>query len=226
MNEEELNKKTKKNTVRVVPASQIELGKVALAVSLKWRQSNWLTLQWKDSITFEKEVEMYQASLASRLVEGGTRPQITKALKILDAKIDNSLMYVKNYILERYKKEASKSYYAAFGFKYKNNAYIFPQDQTNRVVSLKAMVNALSVHEFADKEYGTTFWKECLNEYEELLDAASKTDGFVSLKVGDNRILKIEITKVLNALVWVLKGNFPDTYKEELRSWGFQKEKY
>ena len=49
----------------------------------------------------------------------------------------------------------------------------------------------------------------------------------------EKTIIKIEgmkcqhcASKVLNALVWVLKGNFPDTYKEELRSWGFQKEKY
>jgi hypothetical protein len=55
---------------------------------------------------------------------------------------------------------------------------------------------------------------------------ASTTDGQVAIKVGDKNELKTYLKKVLNALMLVIKGNYPDTYKAELRDWGFQKEKY
>jgi hypothetical protein len=48
----------------------------------------------------------------------------------------------------------------------------------------------------------------------------------VASKVGDKNILKKELKKALNAIVNIIKANYPDNYKEELRNWGFQKEKY
>ena len=35
-----------------------------------------------------------------------------------------------------------------------------------------------------------------------------------------------ELNKTLRALINLIKANYPDTYKAELRTWGFQKEKY
>ena len=32
--------------------------------------------------------------------------------------------------------------------------------------------------------------------------------------------------KDLNALIFSIKTNYPDTYREELRAWAFQNEKY
>ncbi|MDO7851946.1 hypothetical protein [Hymenobacter convexus] len=37
---------------------------------------------------------------------------------------------------------------------------------------------------------------------------------------------KLELRKVLQAVVYGLKANFPDTFEAELRSWGFRKESY
>jgi hypothetical protein len=38
--------------------------------------------------------------------------------------------------------------------------------------------------------------------------------------------MRTSILKTNNALIHVLKGNFPDTWKSVIREWGFQKEKY
>jgi hypothetical protein len=48
----------------------------------------------------------------------------------------------------------------------------------------------------------------------------------VASKVGDKNILKKDLKKGLNAVVLAIKANYPDNYKEELRNWSFQKEKY
>jgi len=219
-------KKAKPTKVGVVPRTEIDLGKVAATVSKKWKNNKWLTLLWKKENDFSIEVDSYNKVLSSRLQEGASRPQVTNALNLLNLKIDDSIIYVKNYILDKYKKEAAKSYYAAFGFVHKKDAYVFPQDQNSRLESLKRMVEGIEEHGFQDKEYGYGFWTDCYSEYEKYLDIATQKDGSVSLKVGDKNVLKNEIKKVLNSIVGVIKSNYPDTHKEELRSWGFQKEKY
>lgn len=38
--------------------------------------------------------------------------------------------------------------------------------------------------------------------------------------------MKKSLTKGLNTIIMALKANYPDTWKTELRNWGFQKEKY
>ena len=55
---------------------------------------------------------------------------------------------------------------------------------------------------------------------------ATTVDGSVSKKVGDKNELRKTILKTHNALINVLKANYPDTYKSVIREWGFQKEKY
>ena len=44
--------------------------------------------------------------------------------------------------------------------------------------------------------------------------------------VGQKNELKEEINEFLVSLINVITGNFPKTYHEQLRRWGFQKEKY
>ena len=88
------------------------------------------------------------------------------------------------------------------------------------------IVAAISANGFDDKTYGKAYWLNIQTQFDELLGSASAIDSTVSNKVGDKNVLKKELKKGLNSLVAVIKGNYPDTYKQELRTWGFQKEKY
>ena len=65
-----------------------------------------------------------------------------------------------------------------------------------------------------------------LTDYEALVNQSNAVDGEISVNVGDKNVLKKDLKKALSALVGVIKSNYPDTYKQELRDWGFQKEKY
>mgnify|MGYP003408366819 FL=1 len=219
----EVKKSTKKRTV---PQTDIDLGAVVTKATEKWKANPWLTLQWVKVDQFESDAINYNIILEARLTDGGSRPQIGKALKVLDKKIDDSLSYVKGYIAEKYKKESATSYFPAFGIEMKDGRYAFPRDQNKRLASLKLMVNGLEKNGFESREYGKKFWETILKDYEKLMKVANDLDGAISVNVGGKNVLKANVVKGLNALVNVIKGNFPETYKQELRDWGFQKEKY
>lgn len=209
-----------------VPLSDVNFGNVATTVSEKWESNNWLTLKWLTAAQFKTDALSYNTTLNDRMQSGSTRPQITQSLKVLDKKIASALSYVKGYITDKYKKENATSYYAAFGIEYKGNKYIFPTDQNKKMTALTLMIEALQTNGFADKEYGVTFWTPIKTQYKALVEQATALDGQVSVKVGDKNTLKNNLKRGLNSIVSVLKANYPDTFKQELRDWGFQKEKY
>ncbi|VXC33739.1 conserved hypothetical protein [Flavobacterium sp. 9AF] len=219
----ENTKPTKKGNV---PNADLNFGNVVTTVSAKWLTNNWLTLHWLTATQFQTDAINYNATLEARLQTGATRPQLTQSLKALDKTIDNALSYVKGYIIDKYKKENATSYYAAFGIEYKGKKYVFPSDQNKRIAALKLMIDSLAIHGFENKEYGVAFWTPLLEQYSLFVKEATKTDGQVAIKVGDKNALKENLKKGLNAIVYTLKANYPDSYKQELRDWGFQKEKY
>jgi len=216
-------KPTKKGNV---PVADVNFGNVVKTVSEKWEQNNWATLQWLTPSQFKTEAESYTAVLSQRKESGTTRPQVTQALKVLNSTIDEALSYVKGYLTDKYKKENDSSYYAAFGIEHKGSRYILPIDQNKRIAALKLMVTAITTHGFEDKEYGLAFWSPIATQYETLVEQATALDGQVSVKVGNKNELKKSLKKGLNAIINLLKANYPDTYKQEMREWGFQKEKY
>jgi hypothetical protein len=209
-----------------IPAADVDFGKVAKDVSAKWMATPTIVLNWITAAEFEATVTEYNIVLDARNQAGSTRPQVTKALEIINAKIDDSIAYVKGYIIDKYKKEAAGSYYAAFGFVFKNKTYALPKDQNSRSTALELMKTAINTHGFGAKEYGTTFWTAVKTEFDNLLDQAKGTDTTVAAKVGDKKVLKATVTKTINAIIAIIKANYPDTYKTELRTWGFHKEKY
>ncbi len=209
-----------------VPTTDVNFSNLVLAVSTTWSKNTWLTLKWLTPEQFTITSTDYASMLNSRNLTGSKRPQITQSLKTLDKTIDGSLSYVKGYIIDKYKKESAKSYYAAFGMTYKNNNYTIPTDHNKRVEALGTMIEGIVFNEFSKKEYGEAFWKGIRDEYKTLLDNANSTDGKVSSKVGDKNIMKKELKKGLNAIIKAIQANYPDSFKTELRTWGFQKEKY
>ena len=206
-----------------IPVTDIDFGNTVKLIGTKWATSPWLTLAYLTSAQFSVKATAYQTTLATLQQSGSTRSQTTKSLRTLDKSIDNGLIYIKNYLLDKYKKESYKSYYAAFGI-LSNGQY--PKDQNSRSAALKLTIEAIAANGFGTKEFGTAFWTGIKTQYDALLTTASTTDSTVSTKVGDKNALKAELKKALNSIIFVIKGNYPDNYKQELRNWGFQKEKY
>lgn len=219
----EVKKTNKKSSI---PLADSDFGKVATAVSTAWTANPWLTLLWLKPEDFDLAAKSYNAALSARQSSGGTRPQITRALKGVNKEMDSSIAFVKGYLAEKYGKDNAIGYYPAFGIDYIDGKYIFPVDQSNREDALKLMLEGIEVNDFSSKMYGLSYWTTIKGKYDELVAQARALDGGISQKVGDKNELKNTIKKGMNAIIKVLEGNYPDTYKQELRFWGFQKDKY
>jgi hypothetical protein len=216
----------KANKTGLIPIADSDFGKVAAAVSDEWNKNAWLTLRWTTAAEFAAVTTAYIDALSARQSSGGTRPQVTKALKILNKEVDESVSFVKGYVVEKYKKDTAVSYYPAFGILYVDNKYVMPIDQSNREDSLTLMLEAIDANDFSDRTYGKTYWSDIKARYVALVKQARALDGGISKKVGNKNELKSSIKKGMNALINILQGNYPETYKQELRLWGFQKDKY
>ena len=62
--------------------------------------------------------------------------------------------------------------------------------------------------------------------YDGLIQQARETDGNVSSKVGTLNQMRNESKKFIKCFIIVTKGNYSNTWKNELRDFGLQKEKY
>jgi hypothetical protein len=88
------------------------------------------------------------------------------------------------------------------------------------------LLPAVAKAPFAQREFGSTYWQTRADEYADLLGKTDGLTGKVSKSVSQKDTAKLELRKVLQAVVYALKANFPDTFEAELRAWGFLKESY
>lgn len=74
--------------------------------------------------------------------------------------------------------------------------------------------------------YGKAYWEGILTQYESLQNQAIQTDSEISGKVREKNVAKDEIRKVLNCILKLIEGHYPDTYEVVWREWGFQRGRY
>lgn len=225
IDENPVDKKSPNKTTNI-PDKDADFSIIAKYVSDSWHNKPQITLVYILQTEFALLVGRYGSVLGARLSTGGDRPEFTNKLDNLDVDIDKGISAIKVYLSFKYGRKDAPSYYAKFAIVKKNRKYILPKDRNIRMESFDRILAAIVEQEFEDFDYGTDFWTNIKNNYDTDLGKAMNIDGSVSSKVGDKNVLKKEIRRVLNSLIKVIKGNYPETYKAELRSWGFQKEKY
>jgi hypothetical protein len=220
---EEIVKSVKR--VKKLPDSDVNVADVAQKVAENWLNKS-LKLEWITAVEFKKIVDDFTNNLQSRKNEGLTRPQITQRLKELDKAIDYDIVYVKNYLTEEVGRGNESPYYAQLGIEKVGSMYKLPSDRKNKVSSLNILLKGIKDRGYADRQYGVAYWQPLIAEYNTLLTEAGNKDGVVSNKVNEKNKSKEKVLKVLNALIYLIRANYPDSYASELRFWGFQKEKY
>jgi hypothetical protein len=209
-----------------LPRTDIDLGAVATQVALKWAENDWLTLQWLSPAQFQAAVSQYTAELSERMQAGATRPALTAAIKELSNELDGSVRFVKAYLFEKYG-DAAKDHYHAFGLvRVGASSMILPRDQNQKAEALAITLQAIVSEGFEEKPYGKTYWQEKANAYNALLLQAKTVDGSVASKVGHKNEYRNTVVRGLNSIILALRAHYPDTGDTEIRSWGFQKEKY
>jgi hypothetical protein len=210
-------------TIPRTEADFIELAKNALN---SWKKHSELTLQWTNSEKFETSISLFENSFVGRQSAKGERSVITSELKTVNAEINGNLKYVKNYIIDLYSKKSAPAYYPQFGITKTNGIYVIPQDNDKRQYALRQLVEAMKQPEFAGQKYGNAYWQDILVRFETAKSNALQKDSASSEYINVKKEQKTLIKQTLNSLILVIKANYSTNWREELRSWGFQKEKY
>lgn len=218
----ETRKRSKANT----PAADVNLKDLSADVLNTWKQKPEITLLWTNPAELEATTNAFTTSLGQRQSTGGGRASVTKELKTLDKTINVSTAYLKNYLKDKYDKDSSTSYFPQFGIVQEGKVYVYPSDRNKRLASLQLTVKALVANGLHDNKYGLAYWQDILTRYEAGLKLSVTTDSNVASLVSAKNEARKQIQKTLNALIHIIKGNYPDTFKSVLREWGFQKEKY
>jgi len=99
-----------------------------------------------------------------------------------------------------------------------------PKGKAECLAGMRKLISGLIKYEMTDINYGLDYWTAIADEYETLTTTSKESAGNISRKASDKNILKAELRKTLNALILLIKANFPDNYAAILREWGFLKE--
>lgn len=209
-----------------LPQADVDFMDVSTNVAASWVANPQITLLWKKSYEFSGEVQLYCDELRSRRETGSKRPGFAHSLVGLDQQANSAVKEVRVYIAKKFKTSNAPVQYPRYGIVKENNVYMLPRDRNQRKAALTLMVQAIEADGFADEEYGLNFWKEMEAVYKVAVAESGGTAGTVSVKVATKNVQKRGIRKVLVSLRKTIEANYPDTYREVLRKWGWQKETY
>jgi D-ribose pyranose/furanose isomerase RbsD len=221
---ETTEKKARKTNT--MPVKQSVILDLAESIVKKWENNQDITLRWIKFEDFKTLTQEFRLSLEQRIRAGSGRQSKTKQLKNLDVTINKVTEELKIAILGKFGKEDGKSYFTEFGITKVSKAFKLPNERTQRQQALATLVQGIEKHQLSVRNYSLENFKEIQSQYNALINEAKDIDSSVSAEVGTKNELIKQVEKVLNALIWAIKANFPDTYQAELRAWGFQKEKY
>jgi len=191
----------------------------------KWDEAV-LPVAWMKKSRLEEISENYSSLLNNRVSTGASRGAISSELRKIDDEVDFNIEHVKNRLSERLgSKNEAVARYREFGI-VKERAYKLPLSREDRVKAFPLLIDALNTYQFLDTNYGIDYWTDIYNRYKVLVEAARQTDGSVSSKVGTLNQMRSETKKFLKNFILIVRGNYPETWKNVLRDFGFQKEKY
>ena len=218
------------NPKLLIPKKDGPLADVARLVAEAWGKETWFALRWKTQAEFAKLSAEFGAAITDRRGAAAARTPQSQRLQELDDQFDEGLRILKKYINEDsdYDKARTDARLPGFGLvTRKSGGLALSADRNERLKALRDMLlPAVAAAPFAKREFGTAFWQTHFDEYETLLDKTDGLAGEVSKSVSQKDTAKLELRKVLQAVIYALKANFPDTFEAELRSWGFRKESY
>lgn len=227
-NQNTISEQTEKKVRRTntMPVKQTDLLTLSENVANKWATTPEVTLRWIKLEEYKALVRQFRDALDQRTEVGSSRQSTTKMLKNLDTTINTAIEEVKIAILSKFGRQDGKSYFSEFGILKINKAFRFPQDRNQRLQSLDSLLRGLVKYTIEVTNYPFNFFKNAREQYNTLVQEAQNIDSTVATEVSNKNEAMKQVEKVLNALIQALKANYPDTYKSELRAWGFQKEKY
>ena len=218
--------KTVATKTPTIPRSQIVLSGVASTASEEWKLNQDLTLRHTKCNDFADMASQFHTGINNGLALSASIKPLEKEMKDLNKLITTGLPFVKNYLAEQHGKEGALAYYPKFGIVKEGDTYVLPTMQEKRDDSLVVLLKGIHDEGFEPKKYGKEYWQPISERYSVVLKQINDATRDLSKEVGDKKELARSIKRVLNSLILLIKANFPETYKAEMRKWGFLKEKY
>jgi len=218
---EQVSKTSKSN----IPANDTDILAVLECLLPKWNEV-LMPIVWMQKSRMQQLYVDYRYLSFNRRSTGASRGSLTEQLNNIDDEIDEAIEFVKNRVAERMKSKSSAvASYKELGI-IKGRKYTLPEGREDRLAALEMLVKALAEYNFQDTEYGIEYWNDVRSRYDALLKQTRINDGTVSLNVGTLNEMRAEIKKFNGCFISIVKGNYPETWKAQLRYFGFQKEKY
>ncbi|MDQ2771951.1 MAG: hypothetical protein M3Y54_15795 [Bacteroidota bacterium] len=218
------------NPKLLIPKKDGPLAEVGRLVAEAWGKETWFTLRWKTQADFAKLAADFGLAITEKRGAAAARTTQSQRLQELDDQFGEGLRILRKYINEDsgYSKDRTDARLPGFGLvANKNGGFILSRDRGERLKALRDfLLPALAAAPFAKREFGTAYWQPRFDEYKDLLGKTDGLAGKVSKSVSAKDTAKLELRQVLQAVVYGLKANFPDTFDAELRAWGFRKESY
>lgn len=209
-----------------LPRKEADLNYVITSIFKTWSKHPEIILPWTTPAEFKIAITSFGTSFEEREDVKGSRRGITQEMRLLNKEIDESIEFLKHYLIELYSRKEAIAHYQSMGIVKNGGKYRLPMDGEKRLYALTQVLKGVDEHALDDRKYGTAYWTDVRDRFVAIKEGASEADKSTSSHVSVKREQKKYIRKTLNALVHIIKAYYPDTYREELRIWGLQKEKY
>jgi hypothetical protein len=212
-------------SVSYIPQKDFDVLILAKEVTPRWIDSAY-TLGYITTDAFQMMVDTYEVKLADGRSAKADRTPTVERLKQLRLQIDNNIGKIKDMLSIDYDKSSAPAHYPNFGIEKVNSTYTVPYgyDETKR--GLAMLLQGLDKYGYSDYKYGKAFWQAIYDEYTSLETKNRALTGSTSALSGDKNVLKEQVSTVLRSILHLLQANFPATWEQVAREWGFLRERY
>lgn len=170
-----------------------------------------------------------QAKVAEAGSTQASRTPNAAAIDALDVEINQRLGNVRTYLASAYEDAdpaTVRGYLPQLGFARQHGSYIFPKGQQERLAALNLLLGGLSTHGLGARKYGTAYWTALRDKYQAALQTAGTGAGTTATVVDRKNELLEQLREALTAVYYLLRAQYPKSWKAKLRAYGFQKERY
>lgn len=216
-----------------LPETHVGLSALATAVAPNYATGAAATpavaLIWMTPASFAAMAAALAQQLDTANVRKADRSPNANAIDALDLEINQRLGNVRTYLERQYEDESDDSvrgYLPALGFRLQYGSYVFPRGQKDRLDALTTLLTGLPKHGLATNKYGLAYWTALHASYQQALQTAGAAAGQVSTVVDTKNELLDQATEVLRAIYYLLRAQFPKSWKARLRAYGYQEEGY
>lgn len=209
-----------------IPSKDADLQSVADSVVVKWEEETWFTIRYKKQPDFATEVARYDELLQQRTTAGGGSRGLSSDMHELDKEADDALPYVKNFVFGIYGPKLAKDHYGEFGIEHHKDEWELPYDRHRRTLSFQTMIDGLTKNKITTGNYSAAWWTEYVTRYNAALASSEGGAKDISGYVGELNQLRTSIRRTLQSVLRILEGNYPDTFEQVRREWGFLKDRY